>query len=61
MEVFVVSGKYLKLGFSKLIFVFRLEGSDFSKIGERSHQIRASESEEERNGILPNMWDAIAI
>lgn len=51
----------MKLGFSKLIFVFRLEGSDFSKIGERSHQIRASESEEERNGILPNMWDAIAI
>lgn len=36
------------------------EGSDFSKIGERS-QIRVSENEEERNGILPNMWDAIAI
>lgn len=51
----------MKLGFSELIFVFRPEGSDFSKIGERSRQIRVSENEEERNGILPNMWDAIAI
>ncbi|KAG6787202.1 hypothetical protein POTOM_008837 [Populus tomentosa] len=27
-------------------------------MGERS-QIRVSKNEEERNGILPNMWDAI--
>jgi hypothetical protein len=61
LEIFIFTGKCLKLGFSELIFVFRPEGSDFSKIGERSSQIRVSENEEERNGILPNMWDAIAI